>query len=1048
MNTKKVFTIPGGGFLILAILVTLLVPSAAALQGGDEEQLEMYTIVAEPGQVNDLVRQGFDVVAVRTVSEQVVEVDVVLTGRERAALEARGLQVSLKRNKDGKTQKELAAEQAAGGYTVWRSWDQPGGIRDELYSVARRYSGFVKLEVLGKTAQGREIIALKVTQSARSMKDGMRPAVLYMSNQHAREWISVEVNRRLLRWILDQRTLENPEIVNLLKATELWFIISANPDGYQYTFDTERLWRKNLRDNNGDGLITNTDGVDPNRNYNEHWNYDEEGSSSLFSSQTYRGLTPASELETQAAAGLIDRIKPKLLVNFHSFGPYILYPQGWQVGTPDADNPIYAALAGTDANPGIPGFDPGISSDELYVTNGETTDYADVRAGTLAFTPELGEGCVGCNFIFPDDEALIEAEFQNTLAFDLDVAKSATDPANPTSHLGNTVKPFYLSQTEVDQENGSLAMFDFKFDKSYGDPQEARVLAKRSLGAVTLKYQVNGGAVQSKSTSEWTGGERYGPGNGTHYHVVGGQVTGTNPGDSIQVWFEGGGQTSDSFTYTAVSESGAPVLVLAAEDYTGASPVQTPGPHYLSFYADALSANGISYDVYDVDANSRKAPDALGVLSHYQAVIWYPGNDAITREPGWGPGNASRIAMQELLEVRDYLNEGGKLLYTGQFAGHQYAPGHGAQLFDPFENLQCSAFPLPVRQARCRPLGGSGDNISDFLEYWLGAYILNENAGLNPDTGNLFDVFGTDTPFASLVWSFNGTDSGANQNHSASFLATSGILPATIYPQFNSWASAKYDRPGGPFAPHTGDFYIYSQIADITYKRLTRTIDVPTGGATLSFWTSYNTELHWDHVFVEAHTVGQEDWTTLPDLNGHTSQDTGESCKQSNSGGWRTLHPFLDHYQTQAGASTCDPTGTTGSWNAVSGNSGGWQQWSVDLGAYAGAQVEVSIAYASDWASQGLGVFIDDIEVSTGEGTTSFEADEDPMDGWAVTGPPAGSSANPNNFTLTTAAGFPEGAAITTPDTIYFGFGFEGITDAATRNAVMGRVMDFLLGGP
>src|SRR5262249_20901273 len=155
--------------------------------------------------------------------------------------------------------------------------------------------------------------------------------------------------------------------------------------------------------------------------------------------------------------------------------------------------------------------------------------------------------------------------------------------------------------TEVDPENGTLAMFDFRFDKSYGDPQEVRVLAKRSLGAVTLKYQINGGAVQSAATSEWTGGERYGPGNGTSHRAIPGQVTGTSPGNSVKVWFEGGGQTSDSFTYSAVSNSHRPVLVLAAEDYTGASPVQPPGPRYLSFYADALSANGVSYDVYDVD---------------------------------------------------------------------------------------------------------------------------------------------------------------------------------------------------------------------------------------------------------------------------------------------------------------------------------------------------------------------------------------------------------------------------------------------------------------
>ena len=73
---------------------------------------------------------------------------------------------------------------------------------------------------------------------------------------------------------------------------------------------------------------------------------------------------------------------------------------------------------------------------------------------------------------------------------------------------------------------------------------------------------------------------------------------------------------------------------------------------------------------------------------------------------------------------------------------------------------------------------------------------------------------------------------------SASFVSTSGILPRTEFPQFNSWPSSRYDKPGGPFSPHTGDQYVYSQIADVTYKRLTREIAVPAGGGDLTFWSS------------------------------------------------------------------------------------------------------------------------------------------------------------------------------------------------------------------
>ena len=64
------------------------------------------------------------------------------------------------------------------------------------------------------------------------------------------------------------------------------------------------------------------------------------------------------------------------------------------------------------------------------------------------------------------------------------------------------------------------------------------MLAKRSLGAVTLHYRVDGGAVQSRPTSEWSGGERYGPGNGAYYHVVRGDGhRRAQPGDDVEVWF-------------------------------------------------------------------------------------------------------------------------------------------------------------------------------------------------------------------------------------------------------------------------------------------------------------------------------------------------------------------------------------------------------------------------------------------------------------------------------------------------------------------------------
>ena len=64
-------------------------------------------------------------------------------------------------------------------------------------------------------------------------------------------------------------------------------------------------------------------------------------------------------------------------------------------------------------------------------------------------------------------------------------------------------------------------------------------------------------------------------------------------------------------------------------------------------------------------------------------------------------------------------------------------------------------------------------------------------------------------------------------------------------------------------------------------------------------------------------------------------------------------------------------------------------------------------------------MFIDDIEVSTGEGSTSFEDDADPMDGWTVPGAPQDEEGiegpNRNDWVRRGGLGIKEGAAIATP---------------------------------
>ena len=676
--------------LVLIGVTVFLTPTVAASSPHPQSgRLEVFTMTADADQLAALVAGGYDVEVVEDKNGR-LDVQLVLSPFERAVLELESTPLELWRNEDGLTASRLADIQQEEGFAVWRSYDEDGGILDEVYEIARDNPDIIKLRVIGFSTQGRPIVALKVTKDANSLADNSRPAVFYNSLQHAREWISIEVNRRLLHHFVDNYGVDET-VTSLVDNHELWFVLTANPDGYEHTFtEGSRFWRKTLRDNDADGEITNADGVDPNRNYPTHWNYDTEGSSSNPGSGTYRGPSPASEPETQATIGMLDYVDFSFMLNFHSHGNLLLYGVGWQVETFSPDQPVFAALSGTDEEPAIPEFDPGVSAD-LYITNGETCDHAYEAMRTLCWTPELS---TGYGFDFPDDEALVQQEFEKVLPFALDIAKSAADPTHPVSHLGNETQSFYLDDFAV----------------SYADRQPVQVNVARDLGPVTMMYRISDGVELSVLTAEWEGGERYGSHDDIYYHKVRGTVAGAKAGDSVTVWFEAGGEHSAEFTYDQAQERAAPVLIIVAEDYRGSLPTYAePEPRYVSVYLDALAANGLEADVYDLDNEYAAAPHPLGVLGHYDAVIWYTGDDIVPRGAEFGAGTASRWSSGLMLAVRSYLNEGGRLLFTGKYAGYEY--GTGGMQYDPAGDADCSDLTV----------SGCRGHSNDFRQYYLGA---------------------------------------------------------------------------------------------------------------------------------------------------------------------------------------------------------------------------------------------------------------------------------------------------------------------------------------
>ncbi|WP_406287588.1 M14 family zinc carboxypeptidase [Embleya sp. NBC_00896] len=1016
-------------------------PPEAKLPPAGDNGLRTYSVTADAAQLKQIFELGIDrhETEVRKAAEGKANLEVVLDQGQAAKLRAAGIALDVKAEA---AQDRSLAPAAAG---VFRKYSGEGGLGAEMVQLAKDHPDIAKTVSIGKTVLGQDILAVKVTKNVRTSPDGSKPGVVYMSNQHAREWITPEMTRRLMHKYVEGYGTDDVA-TKLVSDNELWFVLSANPDGLDWTFQPgQRLWRKNLRDNNGDGVITAGDGVDLNRNFDYKWGYDNEGSSPDPANETYRGTGPSSEPETKAMQNFAKRVKAEFVVNYHSAAQLLLYGVGWQVETPTPDDQIMVALAGDDAHPAVPDFDPDLSA-ELYTTNGDTDGQMNEAYKTLSFTPEMSTCVTAANYLpddpytpancgsifsFPNDETLVAMEFAKNIPFALSIAKSAADPDDPVSAVGWKAPDLVAD----------------KFEHSYAedhDDQTVAVIAKRSLSDRKLNYRVNGGKTKTAGVKEWKGGERYG-GEGTRYLAeYRGDVKNVRTGDKVEVWFTGdkpgtGKVESEHFTFTVESgiQEKTETLVVANEDYKGVNPTYpagTVGPKYAQQYVDALQANGIRAAVWDVD--KLGVPHPLGVLSHFKGVFWYLGDNRLTQNPSdeytdvFGqPVADAQVAdsVQWLtMAVRDFINEGGKVAHLGETAGY-FGPLRGAAGGGIYYGL--NGAPDKPCVITADPAGDCLIVSDDFTQYYLGAY---DRSATNGATG----FTGTGAPLIGLDKALPGTASNP-LNEAGGYLPTGAVLPD--HPLFDSRPAATYQgNTSGPFSPAEGKWYINGLHTDNAYKRLMRTIDLSTvsaaDAAKLTAQMSYNAEDGWDHVIVEAHTVGADDWTTLPDLNGRTTTTPSTQCE---AGDYVNGHPQLRHYLTVA-TPTCKNTGTTGAWNAFTGDSGGWQPVAFDLSAYAGKKVEVSIAYVSDSSANGTGVFIDDTKVVTNAGVVDAEGFETGLGPWVLAGPPPGDQSIKGYDRSEAVFGT---AVVVTDDTMLFGFGLEQLANPADRKAVVDRIL-------
>lgn len=711
-------------------------------QAPAEDTLKVFDVEVTTEQVPLLIAAGQDAHELGESPPQggTAKVELFLTDDQARDLADQGVDVT-ERTISAQTESRLKAA----GDGVYRPYSGPGNLQQEIEETGAAHPGLTKVVSIGRTVQGKDILALKLTKGAAKAKDGAKPSVLYMSNQHAREWITPEMTRRLMHHYLDNYG-KDPRITKIVDSTELWFVPSANPDGYDWTHAAEanRLWRKNLRDVNGDGVISRGDGIDLNRNFTYKWGYDNEGSSPQSTSETYRGASPGSEPETRAIDRFQKRIGFDYGINYHSAAELLLYGVGWQVATPTPDDILYRSLAGTPENSAVPGYYPQVSS-ELYTTNGEADGHGANVNGIMMFTPEMttcqtvsdsipddaweARDCRS-GFNFPDDEKLIQAEFAKNIPFALSVAETAAHPDQPSSPVGLSA-PDFTPDT---------------FTTSYGRgaDQDVAVTARKSLRDKELNYRINGGRTHDEDLRAWKGGETYGGEDNLHFDEYRAETEDAGPGDRVEVWFTGRTKsgkrtTSDRFTYTVAERPRADTLVVAEEG--------APAQHAKA-YVDALRANGRTAAVWDVAAQG--APHPLGVLSHFSTVVHHTGAGV--------PGGDTQLA------VRDFLNEGGKLIEAGEQTGGNAQVGR--------------------------------TRTNDFSQYYLGAYGRTSTAGATGFTGTGV-LLGASGPL--------GAAPGNPLDQAGTYTVTSTVLAPDLFPRFTSAAAGAYATGTGAAAVTTKD---------------------------------------------------------------------------------------------------------------------------------------------------------------------------------------------------------------------------------------------------
>jgi len=272
--------------------------------------------------------------------------------------------------------------------------------------------------VAGRTSGNRDmrVIVLKTASSRRR--------IWIDCGIHAREWVSVSTCVWIIDKLISEYRANNAVTVALLQYYEIHVLPVVNPDGYEYSHTTTRLWRKNRRSISGSCV-----GVDLNRNYGFQWMTG--GASSDPCADTYAGPSRDSEAETKAVEAAINAYINTwdAFFTIHAYGKWWFTPYGYTGSSVPPDYSELRAKAQVGANALMAvyretGWVTGSSAQILYVASGGSDDWAYGTAKIkYSHCLELRPGQTGTDssygFTLPEARAPLAGEetFQGIKAF-------------------------------------------------------------------------------------------------------------------------------------------------------------------------------------------------------------------------------------------------------------------------------------------------------------------------------------------------------------------------------------------------------------------------------------------------------------------------------------------------------------------------------------------------------------------------------------------------------------------------------------------------------